>query len=424
MKEEYSATFLRQRKMMLVLPLLVIPFLTMAFWGLGGGKGTGEGKAKKSNGLNLNLPDANLKDNRNEDKLSFYNEALDDSVKKQRLLLNDPFYKDSINALQEAASSKSFNPADAGGSYNELSYSPYSNHADPNEQRVYKKIKELQQQINQPQVDPHISNSIRPDLTYTATEVTSDEVNKLSEMMVQMNDNLTEDPEMHELNNTLDKILDIQNPQRVLERIRQKSVEHKDAVFVVNKTSRESNIGLLDTSINRAVKASAFFSIDDLAHEENDDNAIQAVVNTDQILVNGSVVKLRLATEVYVNGVLIQKNNLVSGVASLSDERLKVDITSIRNNNSIFPVKLEIYDMDGLPGIYIPGAISRDVAKQSADNGLQVMELSSLDPSLKAQAAAAGISTVKNLLGKKVKQIKVMVKAGYKVLLKNKNIGE
>jgi len=27
--------------------------------------------------------------------------------------------------------------------------------------------------------------------------------------------------------------------------------------------------------------------------------------------------------------------------------------------------------MDGLPGIFIPGAISRDVVKQTTDNGLQ-----------------------------------------------------
>lgn len=49
------------------------------------------------------------------------------------------------------------------------------------------------------------------------------------------------------------------------------------------------------------------------------------------------------------------------------------------------------------------------------------MELSSLDPSLKAQIAATGLSTVKNLLSKKVKQVKVMVKTGYKVLLRDKN---
>jgi conjugative transposon TraM protein len=106
----------------------------------------------------------------------------------------------------------------------------------------------------------------------------------------------------------------------------------------------------------------------------------------------------------------------------LNGERLEVEINSIRCNNSLYPVKLAIYDMDGLPGIYVPGAITRDVAKQSADNPLQLMELNALDPSLKAQATATGINAVKNLLSKKAKLVKVTVKAGYRVLLKQKNI--
>jgi len=44
------------------------------------------------------------------------------------------------------------------------------------------------------------------------------------------------------------------------------------------------------------------------------------------------------------------------------------------------------------------------------------------DPSIKAQAAATGLNTAKALISKKARQIKVMVKAGYKVLLKDQNI--
>ena len=126
--------------------------------------------------------------------------------------------------------------------------------------------------------------------------------------------------------------------------------------------------------------------------------------------------------DLYINGSLIPKGNFVFGIASLNGERLEVEINSIRYNQSLYPVKLEVYDIDGLPGIYIPGAITRDVAKQSVDNTLQLMELSTMDPSLKAQATAAGIGAAKTLLSKKVKQVKVMVKAGYKVLLRDKNI--
>ena len=131
---------------------------------------------------------------------------------------------------------------------------------------------------------------------------------------------------------------------------------------------------------------------------------------------------MRLLNDIYINGSSIPKGNFVFGIAELKDERLEININSIRNSNSLFPVKLEVYDMDGLPGIYIPGAISRDVAKQSAENGLQLLDLTSMDPSLKAQATATGINTAKSLLSKKVKQVKVLVKAGYKVLLRDKSI--
>ncbi len=77
--------------------------------------------------------------------------------------------------------------------------------------------------------------------------------------------------------------------------------------------------------------------------------------------------------------------------------------------------------MDGLAGIYIPGSITSDVAKQSTDNMLQSVALNSLNSSVGAQAASAGIEAAKTLLSKKVKLVKVQVKAGYKILLKDNN---
>ncbi len=145
------------------------------------------------------------------------------------------------------------------------------------------------------------------------------------------------------------------------------------------------------------------------------------MVNSNQILVNGAVIQLRLTGDVFINGILIPKGTSVNGIASLNNERLEAEVSSVRYKNHLLAIKLELYDMDGLPGIYIPGSISRDVAKNSADNSLQLMELTALDPSLKAQAATAGINTAKSLISRKVKQVKVMIKEGYKVLLKDKN---
>ena len=102
-------------------------------------------------------------------------------------------------------------------------------------------------------------------------------------------------------------------------------------------------------------------------------------------------------------------------------ERLKVVVNSIRYENNILPVSLDVYDLDGMAGIYIPGGISRDVSKESANEAISSIGLNNLDPSLGAQAANAGIQTAKALLSKKVKLIQVTIKAGYKVLLKDNN---
>jgi conjugative transposon TraM protein len=147
-------------------------------------------------------------------------------------------------------------------------------------------------------------------------------------------------------------------------------------------------------------------------------NAIEAVIHETQNLVDGSIVKMRLLDDIAINSVTISRGNFVFGKASLEGERLHIDINSIRKDNSIFHVKLTTYDLDGMEGIHIPGAITRDVAKQSADNSLQNIEMNSIDPSFKVQATTAGINAAKSLLTKKAKLVKVTVKAGYKVLLK------
>jgi conjugative transposon TraM protein len=421
MKEKHSVKFLRQRKMMLVLPVLIIPFVTMGFWALGGGQGqTKNNVADTNKGLNLQLPDANLKDDRNADKLSFYNEADADSLKRDELLRTDPYYKDSINSRRNTILFDTGNLVSTTPLYSGLNQSPYNKTADANEQRIYQKINEINKQINQPD-NVTQSNSNQLATNNNSNEQLSNEIDRLQDMMQQMNESPEADPEMQQLNGTLEKILDIQHPDRVKEKLKEKSLKNKEQVFIVTKQFVKNNISLLDTGKSKRNGENKFFGVGEDADSE-EQNTVEAVVHQTQTLVNGAIVKMRLLNDIYLNGSIVKKGNFVFGVAKLNDERLEININSIRNNNSLFPVKLEVFDMDGLSGIYIPGAISRDVAKQSADNGLQLMELTSMDPSFKAQAAANGINAAKSLLSKKVKQVKVLVKAGYKVLLRDKSI--
>jgi conjugative transposon TraM protein len=412
-KMQHSEKYLRKRKFFLVLPLLTIPFLTMAFWALGGGANTAQSnQSLAESGLNLALPDASLNDEKQQDKLSFYNKALEDSIKLRQEMLNDPFYRNGLDTmLIPVTNSRSPNSS-------KLNSSTYqsSGTMDSTEAKIYERIDALNRAIEQPSENNKSSQGISLNQS-SGTGISSD-VDRLENMMQLMNNREGDDPEIKQLGTMLDKILDIQHPERMKEKIREKSSKTKEMVFVVSKQPITGSISLLDTARKRIFEQTGFYGFED--HLPNEQNAIEAVVHENQSLVNGAVVKLRLLNDIYIGGTLIPKESFVFGVAQLNGERLQIETTTIRNGSSLFPVKLEVYDIDGLPGIYIPGAIARDVAKQSADNSLQLMELGTMDPSLKAQAVATGINATKNLLSKKVKLVKVTVKAGHKVLLKNK----
>ena len=411
----------RKRKMMLVLPLLVIPFLTMAFWALGGGKGKESTVLAQQKGLNLNLPDAKMKDENLTDKLSFYDKADKDSAKLEEWMRTDPYYQQKEDTSFSPANELELLTQNSASKYNQrLNSSPYETSSNNPEQKLLQKLALLQKEINkQPEVPVNENADVS---NYNQDDELSGEMDRLENMMVTMNKTSTGDPEMQQLNGTLERILDIQHPQRVKDKLREKSLQHKQVVFAVTTSTKLANVSLIDTMKKKLNSSNQFLGATNEAEETTEGFTIEAVVHSNQSLVNGAVIQLRLFTDVFINGILIPKGTPVNGIASLNNERLEAEINSIRYKNQLFPVKMELYDLDGLPGIYIPGSISRDVAKNSADNSLQLLELTTLDPSLKAQAAAAGINTAKQLLTRKVKQVKVMIKEGYKILLKDKNI--
>jgi conjugative transposon TraM protein len=369
----------KQRKMMLMLPVLVIPFLTMGFWALGGGKGKKE--VSETKGLNLELPDANLKDDKGLDKLSFYDQAEKDSLKLEEWMRTDPYWKkDTVpqfgNELEQITINNPYGQR--------LNTSLYENKSSSAEDQLMQKLKALQDQLNKPVETPAVAEE---EETYEPIYTTPQE-----------------DPDIKNLNGALDKILDIQHPDRV----KQRSAKNKEAAYAVRK----------EKGADTLVKG--FYSYSE-PKELEEQNAVEAIIAANQTIVNGAVVKFRTVSDIYVNGKLIPKDNLISGIASLDGERLVIEINSIRSGKSLYNVKLEVYDMDGLPGIYIPGTINRDVAKESLNNSLSLADMTTLDPSFKAQATATGIGAVKSLISKKTKLVRVQVKAGYKVLLKNKN---
>jgi len=399
----------KRKKKLLLLPLLVIPFLTMAFWALSGGKNSVSTSQKRATGLNLQLPNAQLKDDRGENKLSYYEQAEKDSAKWRRGAENDSFFQSSIGELSAG---------------NGLAFAPYpslsENYRDPNEEKVYQKLAELNSQLKNPEgkkKDGRVKDSKHVSDFNSPTN--SVDIDRLQEMIKNPGAAPARDPEVEQLNQMMDRILDIQHPERVKQRINENLTKTGRQVFAAKAKKDHYSISLLDTS-GSDPEISVFFSTDDLSGKD-EQNAIEAVIHETQNLVSGSIVKIRLLDDVMVSGVVIPKGSFVFGKTSLEGERLHIEISSIRKDNSLYPVKLVVYDLDGMEGIHIPGTITRESLKQSADNSLGSLEMSSIDPSLKVQAATAGINAAKTLLSRRTKLVKVTLKAGYKILLKQSN---
>ncbi|MEO7047495.1 MAG: conjugative transposon protein TraM, partial [Ferruginibacter sp.] len=354
-KQVTTPKMIRQRKFMLMLPLLALPFLTMMFWALGGGKmEKAEAQIKKQEGFNIQLPDANLKDDKPMDKMSYYDKAKLDSAKFQELVKNDPNYKNRTPADTDDYLSQQYgsfqNSINNKAGLNTSLYGSQS-HNDPNTDKIYRKLAELDREMSKPvptstQNDEYDRYQRTPGRSNNNTDVNSSDVDRLEQMMNSMNQPASEDPEMKQLNGMLDKILDVQHPGRVQEKLKQTSETDRGQVFAVSSQTKGNSITLLDTNHVTGGTTNGFYSLTATATLEDSPNTIQAVIHETQTIVDGSTVKLRLVNDVFINGVHIPKDNFLFGIASLHGERLGIRINSVRYISSLFPVELTVYDMD------------------------------------------------------------------------------
>lgn len=420
-QETRTAKFFKQRKFLTVLPLLVIPFLTVFFVLLGGGTNSNVLAASADTpGFNKDIPTAVVEE-KPLDKMKYYELAEKEAADLLEQQKNDPYYRgDGIDEYSSPDDSGNQTRYGTSGNVNTSIYPGKNGYAPEN--KVLDRLEKLNAALKASEPETAaVPVSYNPN---GGTASVSKDMEKLEVMMQRMQQgNDQEDPEMQQINGMLERILDIQHPERVQEQLRKTSEQRKGQVFAVSPYTDSQIVSPLAAPLQNQSQqqvvnqGNGFFSLDDEPVHPDLRNAIEAVIHEAQVLTSGSTVKLRLLNDIFINGVRIPKDHFVFGTASLNGERLEVSIDHIRFEASVFPVTMSVHDMDGMNGIYIPGAITRDVLKQSGDQSLQGLGMMSMNPSLGVQAASAGIELGKNILSKKIKLVKVQVKAGYKVLL-------
>jgi conjugative transposon TraM protein len=228
-------------------------------------------------------------------------------------------------------------------------------------------------------------------------------------------------PEMQELNKTLDKLMAVQQPSKLRDGSaadggRGDSLVAAPVLPVHTVVAGE----VVSGSKPSGPGGNRFYDLESSSGEEEPTGtAIEAIVPETQVLVNGAMMRLELATELVIRGQRVAKGTALYGTVRLSNERLMVTIGSIRYRDQVYPVALQVRDQDGLAGIYSPGSINRDVARESAGESIGSAGPAGLDASLGGQAANAGIQLARSLASRKVRLIRVTVKAGYRVFLQD-----
>lgn len=155
---------------------------------------------------------------------------------------------------------------------------------------------------------------------------------------------------------------------------------------------------------------------------QTDRNTISACVHNNQTVMDGQTVRFRLLEPMSVSGREIPRNALVVGTAKLQGERLSIIISSLGYRGSIIPVELSVYDTDGQAGIFIPGSMERSAVKEIVA-GMGTSAGSSMNFSTDAGAQLAAdlgkglIQGTSQYFSKKMRSVKVHLKAGYKVLI-------
>ena len=154
----------------------------------------------------------------------------------------------------------------------------------------------------------------------------------------------------------------------------------------------------------------------------SDRNTISACVYGAQSVTDGQAVRLRLLEPMAVADKIIPRNAVVVGAAKIQGERLDIEITSLEYGGTIIPVELAVYDTDGQPGIFIPNSLELNAVKEVAANmggslGSSINISTDAGAQLASDLGKGLIQGTSQYIAKKMRTVKVHLKAGYKVML-------
>ena len=109
-----------------------------------------------------------------------------------------------------------------------------------------------------------------------------------------------------------------------------------------------------------------------------DERPISAIIDQDITGYSGSRLRIRLLDDVVAGKFLIRKGTyLYATISGFTSQRVSLSVTTIFYGGEIIPINLQVYDNDGLAGIYVPSSAFREFTRDlggSSSQGISIQQ--------------------------------------------------
>ncbi|MDD2306981.1 MAG: conjugative transposon protein TraM [Prolixibacteraceae bacterium] len=391
--------YLKKNKPLLFLPLVLIPFIVLIFYVLGGGEKKEKEEQKQreqqvAKGANYTLPDADK-------SVAIYDKM------------------DNYSSKKEVATSHDYNIAGEADSTNEETQPEEV----LTEERLLSEKKNLYKNDPVPELNADVPTDLLAHIRQKEKTVREDLENSQTETKSK-----NEDADLNQAEQNKKQSDD----QKGSIAIAPTGIEELDKVFRQNsklaKQNDSLNIRLKETSVkNEKLEAekNKRFTLEKggksgFKPKDTAIPVIEAEVYETTTVLTGNRVKLRLLEEARLNGVKIPANTFLYGICEVSNERLQIEVLQIPVGEKFVPVEVTVCDLDGLPGLYVPDNASRKVAKEVGSSANTSSMFGVSNNPLTYMGMQAADRTAQTLL-KMVRLKKVTIKKNTLVYLINKS---
>jgi len=317
-----------------VLPLILLPFLCLFFFVYHSGFAKKKQEAKQEAGINGTVGDVSpeIRKKQLEDKLDAYRNAYKDA--------------DGYSAVSALPEEKTSNPS-------------YNNNYTDQQKRMLDSINTAMKNrySQRGTANAGVTNSGQDKAMAAALNNVSQRQHQQREQSVPP----AKDPmaTFREQMAYLDSMNKANDPAAKAERQRKEILAKAEA-------ERKNDPAL---SVHKATGSNAVFNT---VMPEQPDDFIKVVIDENLTGYAGSRIRLRLLDDINIGPYLIKKDTyLYALISGFSGQRVTLSIKSVLYGGKILPVKLEVYDLDGLAGLYVPESAFRDFTKDLGNNTIQ-----------------------------------------------------